>query len=164
MFKINDWVQITPTPDYKFVQWYNDQECYDEFAGKIGTIENIDEDPNDPHNTLYAVSVDFPNGFLNTPPGLYFLWFREDHLIRSTAYDAKLQQNRIEAGKKLQEWEAFKKKSTDDALRYVFSQEYRDQENNKSKSKELWDEKTDPGGFSPKEDELYGWDYSPYDD
>ena len=144
MFKINDWVQITPSPDYRFYMWNNDPYNYDEFAGKIGIIENIDIDPNEPRNNLYAVSVDFPNGYKDEEPGSYFLWFRSDHLIRSTSYDAKLLQERIEAGKKLQEWEAFKKKSTDDALRTVFCTEKTEKKQQHIEIDE-WDIETNPG-------------------
>lgn len=150
MFQVGDWVKITPTPDLKWSRWYNNLDIYSEFAGKIGYISEITDDWSDPdnNNKLYAVTVDFYNGFMFSPAGEYYEYFKSDHLIRSSEYDAELQRNQFDAGKKLQEWEEFKKKTTDDMLRYIFCPQKEQTEKQENKKNENttseWDIKTDP--------------------
>ena len=120
MFKKGDWVQITPTPDLSWEQWRSSQDIYKDFLDKIGSIENVVEDDDRPGEHLYAVRVNFPDGLGHMGPGHYYEWFRADHLIRSSESNAKLRDNMYIAGKELQEWEKFKKKSTDDILRKIF--------------------------------------------
>jgi hypothetical protein len=123
MFKIGDWVQITPYADLKWHVWKNSKDIYNEFAGKIGVLEKIDTDDDRPGQNLFCIKVDFPYGLAGLSPGKYHEWFRPEHLIRSSKYNKELKDHREQATKDLQEWEAFKIKSTNDALRKVFSNE-----------------------------------------
>lgn len=155
MFKVGDWVKITPTADNKWSRWNNNQDIYAEFAGKIGKITDIIEDYDDANAKLIAVTVDFKDGFMYAPAGEYYEYFKSDHLIRSSEYEAQLQYNQYQAGIKLQEWEDFKRKTTDDMLKYIFGRDKENKENDKQKSIEAatnetkqtaseWDLKTDP--------------------
>jgi hypothetical protein len=151
MFEIGDWVKITPTPDLKWSRWYNNLDIYNEFLGKVGFVSEIIDDFDNAGNKLYAVTVDFHAGFMYSPPGEYYEYFKSDHLIYSSEYDAQLQRRTFDAGKELQEWENFKRKTTDDMLRYIFGKEEKKQEEIPAKNEEEketkteWDVKTDPG-------------------
>lgn len=149
MFKIGDWVQITPTPDTRWNVWRNNKEVYDEFAGKIGTIEGEDEDDERQGESLFKVRVHFEYGIASMGPGSYYEWFRPEHLIRSSKYDADIQKHRAETARQLQEWEAFKKKSTDDALRKVFGKEEPKEEPKRQHARSMEDE----------EDDVPSWNY-----
>lgn len=120
MLKIGDWVEITPQSDLRWGSWAASRDVYDCFRSKIGVIENICEDYERDGQYLYSVKVDFPDGLNNLPAGEYYEWFRDYHLILSSKSRATLQSNMIQAGKELQEWEAFKKKSTHEMLKKVF--------------------------------------------
>ena len=61
-------------------------------------------------------------------PGHYYEWFRSDHLISSSESTAKLRDNMAQAGKELQEWESFKKKTLDNILKKVFTPEPKQEE------------------------------------
>lgn len=152
MFKVGDWVQITPTPDLRWDQWYNSRDIYQEYLDKIGMINFVADDHDRPGEFLYAVKVKFPDGLGHLGPGEYYEWFRADHLILSSQSLANLRFNMAQAGKELQEWERFKKKSTDDILRKVFVKEL-PQEETKTPIKET-KENNDPNK----------WDYDRYED
>jgi hypothetical protein len=146
MFNLGDWVQITPTPDYKWSQWYNSRDIYQEYLDKIGVIEFVADDDERPGESLYAVKVKFPFGLGQLQPGEYYEWFRGEHLIRSSKSNANLRYNMVTAGRELQEWERFKKKSTDDMLRKIFlpdpePEEKKDsvKENKKNDDPNQWD-------------------------
>lgn len=160
MFKKGDWVQITPTPDLSWQQWRNSQDIYKDFLDRIGSIENISEDDERPGEYLYAVRVNFPDGLGHMGPGHYYEWFRADHLIRSSQSSAKLYDNMIQAGKELQEWEKFKKKTTDNMLRKVFLPDPKTEEKiqNKKDDPNQWDLKTP----ADEEYDSYYDDYSSY--
>lgn len=140
MFKKGDWVQITPTPDLSWSQWRTSQDIYKDFLDRIGSIENVSEDDERPGEFLYAVRVNFPEGLGQMGPGHYYEWFRADHLIRSSQSNARLRENMAAAGKELQEWENFKKKSTDKMLKHIFAPEPK--EENKKDDPNQWDLKT----------------------
>jgi hypothetical protein len=123
MFKIGDWVQITPSADLKWHVWKSSKDIYNEFAGKIGILEKIDIDEDRPGQKLLCVRVDFPYGLAGLSPGSYYEWFRPEHLIRSSKYNKELKEHRDQSTKDLQDWEAFKVKSTNDILRKVFGNE-----------------------------------------
>ena len=151
MFKLGDWVQITPTPDLRWDQWYNSKDIYQEYLDKIGVINFIVDDDDRPGEFLFAVKVKFPDGLGHLGPGEYYEWFKSDHLIRSSQSAANLRYNMIQASKDLKEWEAFKKKSTDDMLRQIFAPQPRVAEQEESKSAKnrfddpnQWDIKTNP--------------------
>jgi hypothetical protein len=120
MLKIGDWVEITPQSDLRWNSWATSRDIYDCFRSKIGVIVNICEDYDRDGHYLYSVKVDFPDGLNNLASGEYYEWFRDYHLILSSKSRAALQSNMIQAGKELQEWEAFKKKSTHEMLKKVF--------------------------------------------
>lgn len=140
MFNLGDWVQITPTPDYKWNQWYNSRDIYQEYLDKIGVIEFVADDDDRPGESLYAVKVKFPFGLGNLKPGEYYEWFRGEHLIRSSQSSANLRYNMATAGRDLQEWEKFKRKTTDDMLRHIFAPE--EPEQIKKDDPNQWDLKT----------------------
>ena len=143
MFNVGDWVQITPTPDYRWGQWYNSRDIYQEYLDKIGVIQFVAEDDDRPGESLYAVKVKFPFGLGNLGPGEYYEWFRGEHLIRSSQSQANLRYNMATAGKELQEWENFKKRSTDDMLRRVFVPDSKDESiDDKKDDSSQWDLKT----------------------
>jgi len=121
MFKVGDWVQITPTPDLRWDHWYNSRDIYQHYLDKIGVIDFISDDEERPGKFLYAVKVKFPDGLENLAAGSYYEWFRSDHLIMSSQSLANLRHNMAAAGKELQEWEKFKKKTTDDMLKKIFA-------------------------------------------
>ena len=160
MFKIGDWVQITPTPDYRWNQWYNSRDIYQEYLDKIGVIEFIAEDDERPGEHLYAVKVYFPFGLGNLDPGHYYEWFKDSHLIRSTQSNANLRSNMAQAGRELQEWENFKKKSTDRMLKHIFGQEEEKKQNKKNTydNSNEWDLKT------PSDPDHYDDHYNGYYD
>jgi hypothetical protein len=143
-FNKGDWVQITPIPDKKWRRWSNNPEYYGNFTGKIGTIEEIDEEMSSPGPVLYKIKVEFDDyiedGYTKLPPGKYSEWFKADHLIKSSQYEADRKKSRLKAAQELQEWEQFKKKSTNDALKHVFAPEPKKKEDTSSQ----WDLKTDP--------------------
>lgn len=142
-FGLNDWVQITPTPDTKWHVWYNEREIYDNFCGKIGQIININD--NDPSNILYDVMVHFPKGYGNQPKGNYFQMFKSDHLIKSSAYDAKLQYNLEKVCDELQDWERAVRIKRDEIFKHIYNPK-RDEDPIETKSNnidefigDLWD-------------------------
>lgn len=147
MFKVGDWVQITPTPDLTWNQWRTSQDIYKDFLDRIGSIENISEDDERPGESLYAVRVNFPEGLGHMGPGHYYEWFREEHLVRSSQSQANLRNNMAAAGKELQEWEKFKKKSTDNMLKHIFGQSTKEEP--KKDDPNQWDLKT------PTDDDKY---------
>lgn len=164
MFKIGDWVQITPTPDLRWNQWYNSKDIYQNFLDRIGVIDFISDDDERPGESLYAVKVDFPDGLENLPPGSYYEWFRSDHLIMSSRSLANLRHNMAEAGKQLQEWEAFKKKTTDDMLRSIFAPKENIETNDINKTGiDPWNLKTPVDqGYDEKYDTYYDDDPTSY--
>jgi hypothetical protein len=141
MFKVGDWVQITPTPDLRWNQWSNSRDIYQEYLDKIGVINFISDDEDRPGEFLYAVKVKFPDGLGHLSAGEYYEWFKSDHLIRSSQSAANLRFNMAQAGKELQEWEAFKKKSTHEMLKKVFGQKEKPQ---KIDDPNQWDAKSPP--------------------
>jgi hypothetical protein len=155
-FKEDDWVQITGTPDLKWGRWSNNPTYYNNFLNKIGQIKEIDEDVNRPGNFIYKIGVNFEHdindGYSTLSPGKYYEWFRADHLIKSSKYEADRKVAQAKAAIDLQEWEKFKKKSTDDALRKVFCPEPTTEENKQDTISEdpyepydPWHLKTNPG-------------------
>jgi hypothetical protein len=147
--KQGDWVEITPNSDFRWSYWMNSKDIYDCFRSKVGEIQNICEDDERPGHFLYSVKVNFPNGLYNLGPGHYYEWFRDYHLILSNKSRANLQTNMSQAGKELQEWEAFKKKSTHEMLKHIFTPKQETVlDNNKQTIKEIiddpnqWDVKT----------------------
>lgn len=152
MFKVGDWVQITPTPDLRWVQWYDSKDIYKEYLDKIGVINFVADDDERPGEFLYAVKVKFPDGLGHLPAGEYYEWFRSDHLILSSQSLANLRFNMAQAGKELQEWEKFKKKSTNDMLKKVFAPDP-PQEEKKESIKE-----------TKKVDDPNQWDVDKYED
>jgi hypothetical protein len=126
-FKEGDWVEITSTPDKKWQRWSNNPEYYDNFAGKVGIIAEIDSSKDPQGNILYKIGVEFQrdirDGYSTLPAGKYYEWFMDKHLLNSSKYEAEIRKERAKAAVELQEWEKFKKKSTDDALRKVFAPE-----------------------------------------
>ena len=143
MFQIGDWVKITPTHDLKWSRWYNNLDIYAEFAGRIGYISEIEDGWDVPGVKMYAVTVSFPNGFMFSPAGEYYEYFKSDHLIRSSQYEAEMQQRNFDAADELQRWEEFKKKTTDDMLRHIFGPDKKEEVQPESSSSD-WDVKTDP--------------------
>jgi hypothetical protein len=141
LFKETDWVQITPNSDKSWKRWNNNSTYYDNFRNQIGQIQEIDEDPDNRSQMIYKVSVyfsqDIYDGYDYLVKGNYTAYFREKHLIRSSKYEADLRINRQKAGNDLQEWENFKKKTTDDMLRQVFCPPKKD-------TTDQWNLKTDP--------------------
>jgi len=115
-FNIGDWVKITPQPDSRWNDW---SDTHTLFCGKIGTIREMFQDPTT-NEICYDVEVNFPYGFDGNDAGWYYIHFRNDHLIKSTEYDSKIAEHREKSEKELQEWEKFKRKATDDALRDIF--------------------------------------------
>jgi len=158
-FKEGDWVQITGTPDLKWSRWSNNPAYYNNFLNKIGQIKEIEEDYDDPLQFQYRVGVEFEyeinDGYSKLSPGKYYEWFKGDHLIKSSKYEADRKMAQAKAANDLQEWEKFKKKSTDDALRKVFCPEPKTEEGKEGTTKEEpydpcepydpWHVKTNPG-------------------
>ena len=116
-FSVGDWVQITPQPDLRWSEW---DDVHDLFCGKVGTIRDEFSDP-DTGEIFYNVEANFPYGLDTAPAGWYYIHFKPDHIIHSTQYDSELAEHREKVERELQEWESFKKKSTDDALRGIFT-------------------------------------------
>jgi hypothetical protein len=153
-FKIGDWVQITSIPDKKWSRWSNNTKYYNNFVDKIGTIKEIDEDLDISGQTLYRVVVDFPHeiedGYSILVPGRYMEWFKADHLLKSSKYESERKLFLSNASKELQEWEKFKRKTTDDMLRHVFEPEKRpEKEQNDIPNDDPfdpWNIRTNPGG------------------
>jgi hypothetical protein len=150
MFKVGDWVQITPTPDLRWNHWRTSEDIYKDFLDKIGSIETIADDDERPGEFLYAVRVNFPDGLGSLSPGHYYEWFRGEHLVLSSESTAKLRYNMSVAGKELQEWEQFKRKSTDEMLKHIFAPEPK-QETHRDDPNQ-WDLKTP---VEPNYDEKY---------
>ena len=166
MFNIGDWVKITPTPDLKWDTWNNSRETYDKFAGRIGTIIQTANDPDRKGESLICIEVEFPNGLAKLSPGTYYEWFRPEHLIRSSKYEADLYIHRNQVANDLQEWENFKKKSTNDILKSIFAPEEKSEDQKRDLNKQTdtnttdeWDLKTNPG-YKYRDD---NYDYDPYD-
>lgn len=164
MFKVGDWVQITPTPDLKWNQWRISQDIYKDFLDKIGCIANISEDEDRPGEFLYAVKVHFPDGLGQLKAGDYYEWFKSDHLIHSSQSLANLRINMAKAGKELQEWEDFKKKSTDKMLKHIFAPEPKEEKTEKKNDDpNQWDLKTPSNKkYDEKYDTYYDDDDSKY--
>lgn len=163
MFKKGDWVQITPSPDLRWQQWRNSQDIYKDFLDRIGSIENISDDDERPGEFLYAVRVNFPDGLGHMGPGHYYEWFRGEHLILSSESTAKLRDNMAQAGKELQEWEKFKKKTTNDMLKKVFLPEPKEEKlEKKQDDPNQWDLKTGEQNYDEKYDTYYDDDYTSY--
>lgn len=147
-FKLHDWVQVIPSPDLKWSGW---TDVHNNFCGKVGQISDIWDDPAN-GETLYNVTVSFPNGIAGSKPGNFYIEFISDHLILSTQYDSKLSEHLEKVERELQEWESFKRKAQDDALRKVFGRqnksrgdtsEIMEHESKFSDLDDEWEEKTD---------------------
>lgn len=146
MLKKGDWVEITPKSDTRWSTWISSQDIYDHFCSKVGVITNICEDDERPGHNLYSVKVEFPNGLGKLNAGAYYEWFRDYHLILSSKARATLQSNMSQAGKELQEWEAFKKKTTHEMLKKSFVPQEKTEyiPVQKIDDPNQWDIKTDP--------------------
>lgn len=127
-FKIGDWVQITNTPDTFWSRWYNNMDIYNRFAGRVGEIVDIEEDPDRKGQYLYSVLVNFPKGLKDLPAGKYEESFKDNHIVHSNSANAYTQESMIKAAEELQKWEEFKRQSTDRMLRHIFGPEEDDEE------------------------------------
>lgn len=154
MFKVGDLVKITSKADIKWIRWQDSIDTYKYFISEIGVIEdsNIDEDRT--NTEIYRVTVEFPNGLGQLIAGLYYEWFRPEHLSRTSQYEKDIFIHKKQMAVELQEWEAFKKKSTNDTLKTIFGLETDNKVDNK-KNDELdemttseWDLKTEPDYFN----------------
>lgn len=160
-FSKGDWIKITPTPDKKWIRWYTNKDFYDNFLGQVGEIKEVEDDAERKGEELYLVSVYFPYDIydknINVGAGNHYEYFRDYHLIKSSKFEADKKTELLKAGYKLQEWEKFKKKATDDALRKVFGPQPKEQEiTEKSKQQDMfedWEEKTNPIYFHGQEDD-----------
>jgi hypothetical protein len=125
--KIGNWVEITGTPDYNWNRWSFNREYYDNFSGKFGIIKDIQPDYNDDTLILYKIGVDFEesisDGYSMLAPATYYEWFKSDHIILSSKFEAERKTSLYKAGEDLQIWEEFKRKSTNDALKSIFAPE-----------------------------------------
>lgn len=127
-FKIGDWVQITSTPDNLWSRWYNNVDIYNKFAGRVGQIVEIQDDPDRAGQLLYSVLVNFPKGLRDLPAGKYEESFKDNHIIYSNSGNAYTQEQMINAADELHEWEAFKRESTNRMLKHIFGPEEKDEE------------------------------------
>ena len=162
MLKIGDWVEITPQAELRWSSWVSSKDTYDCFRSKIGIIENICEDYERDGEYLYSVLVDFPNGLKKLGPGQYYEWFRDYHLVLSSKSRSILQSNMVQAGKELQEWEKFKKNSTNEMLKKIFCppEEIQEQLANNQDDPNQWDLKT-PNTYNENNYDTY-YDYYSY--
>lgn len=124
-FKIGNWVEITGIPDHKWNRWSFNRDYYDNFSGKFGIIKDIQPDHSDNTLILYKIGVEFEesisDGYSMLAPGTYYEWFKSDHIIISSKFEADRKTSLYKAGNELQKWEDFKKKSTNDALKSIFA-------------------------------------------
>lgn len=141
-FNKDDWVEITSQPDKKWSMWITKSSFYDNFLGKVGQITEIGEEDVNNHTTIYRVKVMFPypikdNGII-FDAGSYYTWFKADHLIKSSKTAADRSLALMQASVELQEWERFKKKTTDNMLKHIFGPEQKEEK----LQEDEWDEKT----------------------
>lgn len=145
-FNNGDWVQITFQPDKKWGTWVSKSTFYNNFLGKIGEITDISEEDNTNKTLIYRVRVDFPyqikdeNIIFDT--GSYFCWFKAEHLKRSSKSAAERAADLQKAAAELQEWENFKKKTTDDMLKHIFGPSPKEEQKEQPKVQDDWEEKT----------------------
>jgi len=111
-FKKGDWVQITPTADNSWQHW---NTAHDAMIGMIGTIVDMEEDPDDAAITFVQVLIYDESG-----EPLMQEWFLMRHIILSTRYDKVLKDERDRACEELQRWERKKREMVDDSLRKAF--------------------------------------------
>lgn len=141
-FDKDDWVEICPQPDKKWATWISKDSYYNNFLGKIGQITEIAEEDVNKNIIIYRVKVNFPykikDDIITLNAGSYYAWFKSDHLIKSSKNACDRVFALMQASAELQEWEIFKKKSTNDMLRHIFGPEPKEEKIEENE----WDEKT----------------------
>lgn len=146
IFSQGDWVQITFQPDKKWGTWYSKATFYENFLGKIGEITEITEEDNYNKTLIYRVRVNFPHQIKDEniifDSGSYFCWFKAEHLIQSSKGAADRALALMKASAELQEWENFKRKSTNDMLKHIFGPEPKQEPKQEAKEENDWEEKT----------------------
>jgi len=173
-FEVGDWVEIRSTPDPYWTDWTT---RHDEFCGAMGEIVEIENNFSSQFSgdDRVKIVVDFQYDKYGMSTSKYYLWFLMRHIIKSDKLAAQTRQNLRLQGDKLQEWEAIKRKKTNDGLANIFG-------GTKSKSKpkpvtvpeppklespdDIWEQDTDPGiplpgstidAFADLDDDLKQW-------
>tara|TARA_B100000287_G_scaffold422567_1_gene464692 strand:- start:625 stop:1278 length:654 start_codon:yes stop_codon:yes gene_type:complete len=120
IFKVGDWVEITPRTDRSWDYWKTKHEI---MKGTFAEVERVEISKDKQHIFYYVRDLD---GVAT--------WFLDRHLILSQKQDRRFIKHMRESCKKLQEHEKLCKKLRDEILEDVFA-EKQDEE-----FEEFWDD------------------------
>jgi len=120
IFKVGDWVEITPQTDRNWSYW---KDKHENMKGSFAEIERV-EISSDKQHIFYYIR-DF-NGT--------GAWFLDRHLILTAKQDRRFVEHMRESCKKLQKHEKLCKKLRDEILEHVFGEEKEEQLD------EFWDD------------------------
>jgi len=125
VFKIGDWVEITPQTDRNWNYWKNKHEL---MKGSFAEIERVETSKDKQHIFYYVRDLDGAA-----------TWFLDKHLILTQKQDRRFIQHMRNSCKRLQEHEKICKRLQNEILEHVFGEE-REEE----LFEEYWDDE-DPG-------------------
>jgi Txe/YoeB family toxin of Txe-Axe toxin-antitoxin module len=115
-FAVNDWVKIIPSPDTKSDVW---TASHNKFCDKIGQIIDINTD--DPEMIIFRVSVFFNYKKLSLH-GEHSAWFQENHVIKSSKWEADRIITLNEEYEKYMRTESNLKRRRDEILKNIFTE------------------------------------------
>ena len=119
-FSINDYVSVTPKPDFHWSEWDNDVHTL--YCGRIGYIDEIVNDPfhpDDRDEDYVRVVVEF-NDNTFSKPGYYYTYFKKRHLIKSSEYELQRYGQKRTASEETNHFEKFTKDKRDEIYRHIF--------------------------------------------
>lgn len=109
IFKIGDWVEITPQTDRNWNYWKNKHEL---MKGSFAEVERVETSKDDQHIFYYVRDLDGAA-----------TWFLDKHLILTQKQDRRFIQHMRDSCKRLQEHEKTCKRLQDEILEHVFGEE-----------------------------------------
>ena len=123
IFKVGDWVEITPQTDRDWNYWKNKHEA---MKGSFAEIERVEVSKDNQHIFYYVRDLDGTA-----------TWFLDKHLILTQKQDRRFIQHMRESCKKLQEHEKLCKRLQDEILEHVFGEEKQEE-----LFEEFWDDES----------------------
>lgn len=120
-FQQKDWVQITPSPDSGWKGW---DEAHDYFCSRVGRIFSIEESldkPEDPEEDDVKVEVYFGDSTFTEGPQWYWASFKKRHLIQVSEALAKQYMHDEQAAVETNNFEDIVRRKRDEIFRHIFS-------------------------------------------
>jgi len=113
--KINDWVQVLPSPDTKSDVWTS---SHNKFCDKIGKIVDINDQYDDMLLVRVSVKFEYKQSYLT---GEHSAWFEDKHVIKSSKWEADRIVHQNEKLDEYQLFEASYKRKRDKILKDIFT-------------------------------------------